>query len=789
MKKADNSRYITISPEGLDLSSETFFEQPQKADISYRLEGLIDELETPCVLLVDFGDHAVNTVHACRDAGLEVCVPFTKDMADSPYIRIAKKGVCIGDTFSENIFRNSYAILKAADECNAKAVLFIDPTLADTESFVGIAGSRGIKIFKALDANIPQAGWIIREAQMPTVAEAVWKKCPDCSLLFDEQSLAFNHFVCPDCGKRYRMTSQERLRDILDADSFEPWCESLPVSDPLNFPGYEEKVLFTKENTGLDEAVCCGFGTIAGLGVAVCVMDATFMMGSMGSVVGEKITQTVERATEEELPLLIFTASGGARMQEGLFSLMQMAKISSVIKRHSDKGLFYVSVLTDPTTGGVTASFAMQGDVVFAEPGVLIGFAGQRVIRDTIKKELPEGFQTAEFALEHGLIDAIVERKETRSMLAHVFALHLASSLSPYFVDGERITYLAVEENLRSKYLSEAVVYYGMSARIKKVILSTSQKQKQPFLDLSKIPNPFVGSKEKQEEKLRKAHSARTDADEGGSLNDASPGFAMRKDNQAWQSVQLARNTKRPTSFHYITSMIDGFIELHGDRSFADDGAIICGIGWMDSRPVTIVAQEKGRDLKERLARNFGCPQPEGYRKSQRIMKQAEKFNRAVVCLVDTQGAFCGTEAEERGQGNAIAENLSLLSTLEVPVVSVLLGEGGSGGALALALADRVAMQQNAVYSILSPEGFASILWKDASRAAEAAAVMKISADEAYEMGVIDAVLSEGEQPAHENPDTAVVYVKEYLAQTLDELSQLTSEQLLDERYKRFRKF
>ena len=209
----------------------------------------------------------------------------------------------------------------------------------------------------------------------------------------------------------------------------------------------------------------------------------------------------------------------------------------------------------------------------------------------------------------------------------------------------------------------------------------------------------------------------------------------------------------------------------------------------INGRPVTIIAQEKGATLPERIKRNFGCPQPEGYRKTARLMRQAEKFNRPIVCLVDTQGAFCGMEAEERGQGNAIAENLELMAGLHVPVVSVLLGEGGSGGALALALANRVAMQQHAVYSVLSPEGFASILWKDGSRAPEAAEVMGMSADDVFELGVVDAVLPEGDGAAHENPEQAADIVFAYVDETLEELSAYRPEELLAQRQERFARF
>ena len=264
---------------------------------------------------------------------------------------------------------------------------------------------------------------------------------------------------------------------------------------------------------------------------------------------------------------------------------------------------------------------------------------------------------------------------------------------------------------------------------------------------------------------------------------------SSKEDNLAWESVMIARNIHRPTSQYYINHMVDGFFELHGDRMFADDGAIIGGIGWIDGMPVTVVAEEKGADLKQRIARNFGCPQPEGYRKSLRLMQQAEKFGRPIVCLVDTQGAFCGMEAEERGQGNAIADNLVAMASLTVPVVCIVLGEGGSGGALALAMGNRVAMQDHAVYSVLSPEGFASILWKDRTRAAEAAAVMKMSAREACDLGIIEEVVSEGDGPAHENPEQAAAYVEEFVTRSLRELYRLSPEELRDQRYERFRAF
>jgi acetyl-CoA carboxylase carboxyl transferase subunit beta len=264
---------------------------------------------------------------------------------------------------------------------------------------------------------------------------------------------------------------------------------------------------------------------------------------------------------------------------------------------------------------------------------------------------------------------------------------------------------------------------------------------------------------------------------------------AAEEVNGAWTSVQMARNTHRPTSKYYIDRIFDGFIELHGDRMFADDGAIVGGVAWLGNQPVTVIGEEKGADLQERIKRNFGCPQPEGYRKSLRLMRQAEKFNRPIVCFVDTQGAYCGADSEERGQGNAIADNLLAMAGLRVPVVSVLCGEGGSGGALALAVSNKVGMQEHAVYSVLSPEGFASILWKDRSRADEAAAVMRMNAHDVYEMGIVDEVIPEGDKPAHENPEEACAAVRDFIVRSLGELAGRSGEELVKLRHERFARF
>ncbi|WP_302372296.1 acetyl-CoA carboxylase, carboxyltransferase subunit beta [Enterococcus asini] len=260
-------------------------------------------------------------------------------------------------------------------------------------------------------------------AAKPEVPDNLWAKCPNCKHMLYTKDIGLEK-ICPYCSYNFRISAWERIAITIDEKSFEEWDNDLFTKDPLSFPGYVEKVTKTQESTGLDEAVLTGKATIMGDSLALGIMDSHFIMGSMGTVVGEKITRLFEKATFEKLPVVIFTASGGARMQEGIMSLMQMAKISAAVKRHSDAGLFYLTVLTDPTTGGVTASFAMEGDIILAEPQSMIGFAGRRVIEQTIKQELPEDFQKAEFLLEHGFVDQIVPRTDLKERISQLLRLH-----------------------------------------------------------------------------------------------------------------------------------------------------------------------------------------------------------------------------------------------------------------------------------------------------------------------------------------------------------------------------
>lgn len=749
---------------------------PLSADsptVVYELPVLAERLDAP-ILVVGYGSPMKNTVKTAVKCGFsKVWVTGTDDKVRGFSCSGAAQVASIGAKFDARLFTNEYAVLGAIKQSAAKILLVCDSEFANRPLLRMVAYQAGAQVLTPMNNDRTHLIWA-ECAPDPSFGdrEVTWRQCPKCKLYHDEKPVLASGGVCPTCGELHRLNSTERLNYMFDADSFEEWNTGIPETDPLDFPGYLGKLAKQRERSGFEEAVRTGRAKLNGRKVAVGVMETTFMMGSMGLVVGEKITRLVERATAEHLPLIIFTASGGARMQEGLVSLMQMGKISAAVERHSRAGLLYISVITDPTTGGVTASFATQGDIIVSEPHALIGFAGRRVIQDTIRQTLPEGFQTAEFALEHGLIDAIVERAKMREFLSSVVEIHC---IGQDVVEGKQIVGAGASE-------------------IEPAMASVNLEKASESAPTKATGNPFA--------RLFQAAGAALSGDRAFPLKHAlkkrgiadvpsiPPAKTDNKDtNPAWESVQLARNVHRPTSLYYINHMVDGFIELHGDRAFADDGAIVGGIGWIDGVPVTVIAEEKGADLQQRIKRNFGCPEPEGYRKSLRLMRQAEKFGRPIVCLVDTQGAFCDMDAEERGQGNAIADNLFAMSGFGVPVICVVLGEGGSGGALALAMGNRVAMQEHAVYSVLSPEGFASILWKDRSRAAEAAAVMKMSAAEACELGLIEEVLSEGEKPAHENPDQAVVAVHDFISRSLEELLAMTPDELREQRYERFRAF
>lgn len=543
----------------------------------------------------------------------------------------------------------------------------------------------------------------------PEVPEGLLRKCNACKAAIVTEDVKNNYYICPKCHNYFRVHARRRVEMIADEGTFEEWDHGLNAGNPLSFPGYEEKVQALQEKTKLDEAILTGKARIDGHEVVLGICDGRFMMASMGWAVGEKIARAVERATKEKLPVIIFACSGGARMQEGIVSLMQMAKTSAALKKHSDAGLLYISVLTNPTTGGVTASFAMLGDIILAEPKALIGFAGPRVIEQTIGQKLPEGFQKSEFLLEHGFIDRIVEREEMKQVLASILSMHETNQ--------------GIQDWCQIHEMEEG------------------EERKSPYKGLT-----------------------------------------------SWERVQISRKKERPVGSDYIRTMFTDFIEFHGDRYFKDDRAIVGGIARFHGIPVTVIAQEKGTSTKDNILHNFGMPSPDGYRKALRLMKEAEKFHRPVICFVDTPGAFCGLEAEERGQGEAIARNLYEMSALKTPIVSVVIGEGGSGGALAMATADEVWMLENSIYSILSPEGFASILWKDSKRAKEAAGVMKLTANHLKSMDIVEQVIAEPDNFTVSNLKEVTDRLDRRLKKFICEYMKMDTDALVEKRYQRFRR-
>ncbi|MDQ7823469.1 MAG: acetyl-CoA carboxylase carboxyltransferase subunit alpha [Candidatus Eremiobacteraeota bacterium] len=529
--------------------------------------------------------------------------------------------------------------------------------------------------------------------------------CKACAHEMEEDEFIAALMVCPSCHKHFHISAKDRIEHMVDGGTFKEWFREMTSVDPLHFVdrvSYKERLLDAYRKTGLKEAVIVGRGKIAGKPAVFCFLDFEFMGGTMGSVVGEKIMRAFLKALELRLPVVSIVSSGGARMQEGMLSLMQMAKTSAAVAQHHREGLLYISVQTHPTTGGISASFSSLGDIIIAEPGALIGFVGPRVIEQTLGEKLPPESHSAEFLMSRGMIDLIVPRHDLKRTVSHLIS---------------HLTHLP------------AVHIHG------------------------KFPHPA----------------------------------ASREMADAWNLVKLARHRDRPSSLFYIHRMIENFVELHGDCYFGDDHAIVGGVGEIEGNPCMVIAQEKGRTEEEKVFRRQGMAYPEGYRKAARLMNLAAKFHVPLITFIDTPGAYPGFEAEMRGIAKALAESLFTMSSLPVPVISVVIGEGGSGGALALALANRVLMQANAIYSVISPEGASAILWGDATKAQELAPYLKLTAHELKELEVIDEVIPEPGEGAHQAPDEAARLVKERILFHLFDLSRQTPKKLVRERFEKYR--
>jgi acetyl-CoA carboxylase carboxyl transferase subunit beta len=542
-------------------------------------------------------------------------------------------------------------------------------------------------------------------------AVAAWIRCGACHALVYGKRMSRNLAVCPECGHHSRLTTAERVAQLFDAQTFTPLpAEAVPF-DVLGFSDtrpYGERFEQARQETSLGEAVLVGTGRIGGAPVAAAVMDFRFMGASLGSAAGELVTLTAEAAVRDRLPLLLVTASGGARMQEGCLSLMQMAKTSVAVQRHREQGLLSVSLVTDPTYGGVAASFATNTDVVVAEAGSRMGFAGPQVIRQIVREQLPADFQTSAALARTGQVDAVVSRAELRSWLCRLLTVTRgADPAAPPLVPPTVV-----------------------------------------------VRNP--------------AQLARRDA---------------------WETVQLARDPRRPTVRDYVARVFDSFVELHGDRVYGDDKAVVAGLATLGGIGVAVIGTEKGHTTADLVAHSWGMPRPEGYRKASRVMALAARLGMPVVTLVDTPGAFPGSDAEQRGQAAAIAQAIQHMSTLETPVVAVVVGEGGSGGALALAAADRVLITECGIFSVISPEGCSTILWKDQHAAPQAARALGLTAASLLEHGIVDGVVPEPTGGTQNDNALAADTLRDAVLETLVPLLSLSGDELVRHRRARFRRF
>lgn len=539
-------------------------------------------------------------------------------------------------------------------------------------------------------------------------AESV-RQCPECSRSLVGPLYAALR-ICDACGFHDRRSARDTIAHLTDEGTFRETDARLVSRDPLGFIDdlpYEQRLTDVRRRTGESDAIVTGTARVGGHEVVLAVLDFGFLGGSMGVVVGEKIARAADRASRKRVPLLTVVASGGARMQEGMLSLLQMAKTAAVVKRLKDAGIAFISVLTNPTTGGVFASFANLGDVIVAEPGALIGFAGPRVAEQAIGHKLPEGSHRAESLLDHGMIDAVIDRRDLPEYLSRLLGI----------VARPRGRFVAPDAATSPEYRG------------------------------SESSGPEAGT---------------------------------------WALVQGARRLDRPTSLDYIGRMLDSFVAIRGDRATGDDPAVVAGFGDMGGAPLMVVGLERGHDV-EGIDHHGGRARPEGYRKAQRAMRLAARLRLPVLSLVDTPGAWPGPESEAGGLAAELAASMALMSDLPTPTVAAVIGEGGSGGALALAVADRVLMQSGAIYSVIAPEGAATILFRDAERAPELSERLKITADDLLRLRLIDAIVPEPAGGAQADPETAAATLRRAVIRELTVLSARPTRRLVEDRWNRYR--
>ncbi len=529
--------------------------------------------------------------------------------------------------------------------------------------------------------------------------------CIACSEDLSDSDLYAAHRVCPSCRFHYSMGARERIASLADRGTFRETNRSVVSLDPLSFStrvSYKARLFEDQRRTGLTEAVVTGSCSIGSSPAVLIVLDFGFMGGSMGSVVGEKVALAFEHASKRKLPVVAVVTSGGARIQEGMLSLMQMAKTTIAAMQLSEKGLPFICVLANPTTGQVYASFANMADVLLAEPGAIVGFAPLRYVKRSTGRPMPKGSHTAEGHLEHGLLDKVVDRTELRDVLAVLLDL------------------------LGTRYRLDA--------------------QTKPTRGAEPLPD-------------------RTGA---------------------WDSVRLARHEGRPTARDYLDRMCTSFVELHGDRVFGDDLSMVTGIAHLSGQTVVVIGQERDRRGGGGDA-DADWATPEGLRKAQRAIALAAKFELPLLTLIDTPGPATSLDAEQRGIGAEIASTMAALESSEVPSIAVVIGEGGGESALALAVTDRVLMLEHAIYSVVSPEEAAGLIYQDAGRAEEVAESLKLTSEDCRELGIVDETVQEPPGGAHTSPDDAARELRSAVLRNLAELQHTSDKRRLSRRYKKFR--
>ena len=537
-----------------------------------------------------------------------------------------------------------------------------------------------------------------------TYLSVVHDRCLFCEEPISDSPSYLTYRVCPFCRFHYTVTARERIELLVDKETFKEAYKYVKTVEPLSFSRRNRYRKFLEQDqnrTGLTEATVAGKCRIGDVETMLIVLDFGFMGGTMGSVVGEKVSMAFESAARRGIPAVAVVSGGGVRIQEGVLSLMQMAKTVTAANRLRDGEVPFIVVLANPSTGQAYASFANLADVILAEPGSLIGLSPLRTLREVSKTPLPLDAHTAEAHVGHGLLDNVVDRENLQPRIASILQI------------------LTAQKHAKSNH---------------KNLLKSEPEE----------------------------------------CDEVEP----------WEAMITARNSERPQASSYFRSILDPFIELRGDRLNSDDRSVVTGIGFMDGLAVAVIGQQR-RTLDEGERYHVF---PDGLRKAQRLIDLASRFKLPLVTLIDTQGADPGLEAEEQGIGNAIARTLSSMLTVPTPMVSVVIGEGGSEGALALGLSDRILMQQFAIYSPISVNHTLGAAHHDHMLDREAAEALMLTAHDCLELGIADEVVPEPDGGSHVDPHEASAVLQTAILTNIFQLSKMSEGKLLKRRYKKFRR-